>query len=196
MSVQGLVKSTVPAKPFPSRPHIGRPHIGRLILGQVIAVFIVIVAGWNYWGDLYSWVQTQDIRLHAPETRYLGKLPLHILIHIGGAATSLCLGGYVLYARKGTANHKVLGRIWVAAMVTTSISSFFMHSFAPLLGQFGPIHLLSVWILVSMPRAILMARKGDIVGHMQVMRGSYIGLVIAGIMTFIPGRVMFAMFFG
>jgi uncharacterized membrane protein len=42
----------------------------------------------------------------------------------------------------------------------------------------------------------MMARKGNIAGHMQVMRGTYIGLLIAGLMTFIPGRTMFAMFFG
>jgi uncharacterized membrane protein len=190
MSVQDV---TTRSMRFPTSVKLG---LGRLILGQVIAVLIVAIAGWNYWGEILAWVQTQDLRIHLPDTSYLAKLRLHVLVHIGAATTSLFLGAIVLYAPKGTANHKLLGRIWMLAMVTTSLSSFLMESFAPLLGQFGPIHLLSIWTLISMPRSIMMARKGNIAGHMQVMRGTYIGLLIAGLMTFIPGRTMFAVFFG
>eukprot|EP01034_Spumella_vulgaris_P019186 gene19186-24520_t len=80
-----------------------------------------------------------------------------------------------------------MGRIWAVMMVTTAFSSFFMKSFAPMLGQFGPIHILSVWTLYSLPRAIWYIRQGNVEGHLKTMRGLYFGLCLAGVMTFIPG---------
>jgi uncharacterized membrane protein len=191
MSVQEVIRSTSPqAKSTKAQALV------RLIVAQLIAVGVVVIAGWNFWADMFAWLGTQNLTLHAPNTSYLAKLPVHILVHIFAATTSIGLGAVVLYAPKGTRTHKLMGRVWMIAMVTTSLTSFFMESFAPMLGQFGPIHILSVWTLISMPRSILLARRGDIAGHMQVMKGTYWGLVIAGVMTFIPGRTMFAIFFG
>jgi uncharacterized membrane protein len=40
-------------------------------------------------------------------------------------------------------------------------------------------------------------RAGNIAAHKAPMRGLYIGgLIFAGLLTFLPGRVMYRMFFG
>ena len=190
MSVQEVDKSTRP-------PPIQQKNVtlSRIIIGQVIGVAIIIIAGWNIWPQIISWLATNELRPQLPDLLKLKALPIYVLVHMGAAITALSLGAVVLFSPKGNATHKMMGRVWVVAMVTTAVSSFFMESFAPMLGQFGPIHLLAVWTLMNMPRAILMARKGNIDGHLQVMKATYWGLVIAGVMTFIPGRVMFSMFF-
>ena len=191
MSIQDSAKLIVSS----ARPQKGK-SILRAIVAQALGVGIVVVAGWNFWPKVIAWVATNGLRPHSPDIGHLLQLPAHILLHIGAATLSLVLGAIVLLGPKGTRANKLMGRVWMLAMVTTAVSSFFMESFAPLLGQFGPIHILSVVTLINMPRAVMLARKGDIAGHMQAITGTYIGLVIAGVMTFIPGRVMFGMFFG
>jgi uncharacterized membrane protein len=171
-------------------------RIGRVALAQVIVVTIILVAGWNLWPSLIAWASTQHFELHAPDFAPIIKLPTQSLLHIGGAMTSLVLGPVILWAPKGTANHKTMGRVWALAMASTCVSSFFMGSFMPMLGQFGPIHLLSVWVSIQLPRGILLARAGKIAQHLSVMRGMYVGLVVSGLMTFMPGRTLFMMFFG
>lgn len=171
-------------------------RLGKGVLIQLIVLIIVAVAGWNLWPSLIAWASTQHLALHAPDFAPIAKLPLQSLLHIGGAMSSLLLGPVILWAPKGTANHKMMGRVWALAMATTCVSSFFMTSFAPMLGQFGPIHLLSVWVSIQLPRGILLARAGKIAQHLSVMRGMYIGLIVSGLMTFIPGRTLFMMFFG
>ncbi|MGL4198047.1 MAG: DUF2306 domain-containing protein, partial [Allorhizobium sp.] len=57
-----------------------------------------------------------------------------IQFHVATAALALVLGGYLLAAAKGTSIHRLLGRIWIALIVATALSSFFIHS---LRGYFG-----------------------------------------------------------
>ena len=64
-------------------------------------------------------------------------------------------------------------------------------------GLFSPIHLLSVFVLVMLWRGVQAARRGDIQRHMRTMQGTYFfGLIITGLLTFIPGRTMYFVAFG
>lgn len=113
--------------------------------------------------------------------------PWALYIHLGTVVPALVLGGPVLIMKKGTALHKLLGRIWAALMMTTAISSFWLQG---LVGTIGPIHVFSVITLISIPRAIWAIRKGDVVTHQRAMTGPYIGLLVAGLFSFLPGRLM------
>jgi uncharacterized membrane protein len=166
------------------------------LLGYIFAIAVVAVALSSFGPNVWAYLLSQSFTPRAPDWQVFAKLPLVTLIHIGGATSSLVLGGIVLFGQKGTSDHKMMGRIWALTMVTTAFSSFFMESFAEMLGQFGPIHILSVWTLYSLPRAIWYIRQGDVEGHLKTMRGLYFGLCLAGLMTFIPGRTFYALVFG
>ena len=115
-------------------------------------------------------------------------ISLPLIVHLATVMPALPLGAYILLSRKGGALHRLLGRIWVALMVTTAIVSFgFPLSF---------IHAFSVLVLVSTPIAIWRIRVGDVEGHRRAMEGMYIGLVMAGAFAFIPGRFLGSMLFG
>lgn len=100
--------------------------------------------------------------------------------------------------RKGSPPHRVTGYIWLAAMVTVAISSFWISGspLTPRLGPFSLIHLLSVWALISVFLAIRFARNGNLVGHRKTLIGLSVGFFIAGVFTLAPGRVLGRIFFG
>jgi uncharacterized membrane protein len=110
-----------------------------------------------------------------------------IIIHLTAAILSLLVGGLVLARRKGTASHRALGRLWVALMLVVSISSFWIG--------FSPIHLLSIWTLVSLAAAIYFIRRGKVRAHKTFMIGTFLGLAGAALGALAPGRLLYALFF-
>jgi uncharacterized membrane protein len=112
---------------------------------------------------------------------------LALWTHLITALAGLVLGGVVLYRPKGTASHRWMGRTWVAVMVAAAISSLFIQSW----GRFSFIHFFSVWTLFSLAMAIKKIRAGDVQAHLGYMRGTYFGLVFAGVLAVaLPGRVL------
>ncbi|HZG45000.1 MAG TPA: DUF2306 domain-containing protein, partial [Allosphingosinicella sp.] len=103
-----------------------------------------------------------------------------LLIHIGTVLPALPLGAYVLLRPKGGPLHRILGRIWAGLMVTTAISSFWLHDG----GGLSFIHIFSVATLISIPLAIFWIRRGDVERHRRTMTNVYIGLVVAGFFSF------------
>ena len=80
-------------------------------------------------------------------------------------------------------------------MLTVPVSSLFIHKIQ-LWGPWSPIHLLSILVLVTLPLAVLHARRHDIAQHRIAMLTLFTGaLVIAGRFTFLPGRIMHAVVF-
>lgn len=114
-------------------------------------------------------------------------VPWALIIHVGTVVPALILGVPVLLMKKGTALHKRLGRIWATLMMVTAVSSFWLQG---LIGTVGPIHIFSVITLISIPRAILAIRRGDVITHQRAMIGPYIGMFIAGFFSFMPGRLL------
>ena len=116
--------------------------------------------------------------------------------HAMAAMAAVILGGLQLASAKGTIQHRVLGWSWVLLMTYVSVSSFFISSLR-LWGAFSPIHLLSVWTLFSLGMAIYHARKGNIRQHKIWMVLLYVlALLVTGVFTLWPGRVMHAVLFG
>ena len=116
--------------------------------------------------------------------------------HVMAAMAAVILGGLQLASAKGTTQHRVLGWSWVLLMMYVSVSSLFIRSLR-LWGAFSPIHLLSVWTLFSLGMAIYHARKGNIRQHKIWMVLLYVlALLVTGVFTLWPGRVMHAVLFG
>jgi uncharacterized membrane protein len=115
------------------------------------------------------------------------NIPVPILIHTTAAFAALALGTVMLVRRKGTLSHKLWGRIWAGLMLTVAVSSLWIPSFL----HFTWIHLFTLLTLVTLPLAIVRIRRGNVKGHAAAMKGLFIGgLVIAGIFTLIPGRML------
>ena len=109
---------------------------------------------------------------------------------------AFALGIVQLASPKGTLPHRTLGWIWVILMAIVAISSFWIHQIR-LVGPFSPIHLLSIFTLIMLPLAVWRARRHQVAGHRRVMILTFAGgLVIAGLFTFVPGRIMHAVVFG
>lgn len=119
-----------------------------------------------------------------------------IQMHAFAAMAAFVLG-IVQFARiKGDGAHRALGYAWVGLMLLIAASSFRIHEINQWHG-FSWIHLLSIWVLCFAPVAVMMARRGNISAHKRSMIGLFAGaLVVAGIFTFVPGRIMHAVLFG
>jgi uncharacterized membrane protein len=119
-----------------------------------------------------------------------------IQVHAFAAMAAFALGVVQLGAPKGTLPHRAIGFVWVALMLAVVISSFFIHVIR-LWGPWSPIHLLSIFTLVVLPIGVWRAHKHDVERHRRAMTGLFTGaLVVAGIFTFYPGRIMHAVVFG
>lgn len=119
-------------------------------------------------------------------------------LHLGTILPAFIIATYLLLNRKGTAIHKFLGKIYMVLMLFTSLVTLFMPAGVgpALFGHFGFIHILSVFVFYSVTQAYFAIRKGDIKTHKANMVAVYIGgLLIAGGLTFLPGRLMHSWLF-
>jgi len=119
-----------------------------------------------------------------------------IQLHAFAAMAAFALGIVQLSAPKGTLPHRTIGWVWVLLMLAISISAFWIHQIR-LWGPWSPIHLLAIFTLVMVPIAVLQARRHRVAQHRFAMISIFAGaLVIAGLFTFVPGRIMHAVAFG
>ncbi|GAA4652006.1 hypothetical protein GCM10023116_42900 [Kistimonas scapharcae] len=119
-----------------------------------------------------------------------------IAIHLVAAVYAIVVGGLQLAFPKGIQQHRYLGRSWMIAMLITALSSFWIKSFMPLWLSFGPIHILSAWIIICVIISTLAAWRHRIKQHKYYSIGAYIGLVGAGVGTLAPGRYLNQILFG
>ncbi len=118
-----------------------------------------------------------------------------IQLHVATVIPAAILGAVLLARPKGTRMHRTLGKIWLALMVVTASSTFFIHEIR-LVGGFSPIHLLSIYVLFASWQAIAAARRHAIAAHRGHVAGMYLGgIVVAGLFTLLPGRLMHASLF-
>lgn len=118
-----------------------------------------------------------------------------IQIHAAAALGAFAVGAVQLYGRKGGVRHRTLGWLWVGLMVFTAASSFWIHEIR-LVSIWSPIHLLSILVLIQLPLAILAIRRRNVSAHKRIMIGMFTGaLVLAGLFTLLPGRVIGRMIF-
>ena len=119
-----------------------------------------------------------------------------IQLHAFAAMGALALGVAQFAAPKGTLPHRTVGWTWVVLMAIVALSSFWIHEIK-LVGPWSPIHILSIVTLVGLPAAVFAARRHAVAHHRRAMIMIFTGgLIIAGLFTFVPGRIMHAVTFG
>lgn len=109
-----------------------------------------------------------------------------MVTHIATVLPAVPLGATVLALPKGDARHRRLGMVWAALMLATAAASAAIHG---LRGEFHPIQPLAILTVYGVVRGVGQARSGDIASHQRIMSRVYLGLVLAGFFTFLPGRL-------
>ena len=119
-----------------------------------------------------------------------------ISLHAFAAMSAFVLGLIQVAAPKGTLPHRTIGWVWVLLMLAVAISSFWVHQIR-LVGPWSPIHLLSIFVLIMLPLAVWRAHQHQVALHRRAMISIFSGaLVVAGLLTLLPGRIMHAVVFG
>jgi uncharacterized membrane protein len=137
-----------------------------------------------------------------------------IQLHAFAAMSAFALGIVQLAAPKGTLPHRTLGWIWVVLtlgwiwvvltlgwiwvvlMLVISASSFLIHGIR-MWGPWSPIHILSVFTPIMLAVALVAARRHRVRAHKITMMSVFAGaLVLAGLFTLVPGRIMHTVLFG
>jgi len=122
--------------------------------------------------------------------------PLAIQIHASAASAAMVLGAVILFRRKGTKMHKLMGRIWVGLMLIVATSAIFINEIR-LIGPFSPIHIFVVFTYVGLWQAVREIRRGNVEAHQAGMKSIYLGaLLLTGAFTLMPGRRMHDVLFG
>ncbi|MCA8900785.1 MAG: DUF2306 domain-containing protein [Hyphomonas sp.] len=117
-----------------------------------------------------------------------------VKLHVAGAIMAFGIGAALLRGVKGGRLHRILGYTWVAAMAVTAISSFFVVGLNG--NSYSFIHGLSAWTVIALPMAVAAARRRDFKTHRREMTGMFTGgLLVAGLFSFLPGRMMWSIFF-
>lgn len=125
--------------------------------------------------------------------------PQLIYLHLATILPAFIIGSFLLMRRKGTRLHKSLGRIYLALMLVTGVTTLFMPAeVGPrVLDHFGIIHAFSLLTIYNVPTAYVAARRHDIKTHRGNMIGLYLGgIVIAGALALAPGRLLHTWLFG
>jgi uncharacterized membrane protein len=118
-----------------------------------------------------------------------GSLPAIVWFHLATIMLALGLTPFILLRRRGNSMHRKAGYVWLAAVIFTAISTFWIRETNP--GKLSLIHLLSLFTLVQLPRVLMAARRHDVVAHRRGIQFFFIGaLLIAGFFTFVPGRIV------
>lgn len=132
---------------------------------------------------------------------------LVIYIHAFFAIMAVPVGLYIFFKKKGTNQHKFIGRVWVSFLLIVSFTALFITSsmtdvvFNP--RGYSWIHLLipftvgnliySIWNIRQFKKTKLEKHK---IAHVRSMMGVYCGaLLVAGSFTLMPGRMFHAILF-
>ena len=120
-------------------------------------------------------------------------------LHLATVLPAFGIGAFQLVRRKGTRNHRVLGRIYMLLMLATGFITLSMPAKVgpQFFHHFGFIHFFSFLAIFGVPLAYFAARRGYIRAHRFAMLSLYLGgILIAGAFAFSPGRMLHKWLFG
>jgi len=128
----------------------------------------------------------------------IASASLPIKWHLATVLPAFAIGTYLIFAsKKGAPHHRLLGYVYLALMTITATTTLFIHQVNPH-GFMGLsiIHLFIPLTLLGVAGGISGARAHNVHRHRGAMIGLYVGaLLIAGALTFAPGRIMHEVFF-
>ncbi|HBM83967.1 MAG TPA: hypothetical protein DD808_06875 [Halieaceae bacterium] len=121
---------------------------------------------------------------------------MSVYIHLAAALWVLAIGAFQLASTKGTPRHRVLGWSWMVAMMVAALSSFWLTSHLDWFMGYGPIHLLSIWVIICVVISVSAIRCGNIRRHRGFAVGAYLGTLGAAVGALaMPGRLLHTYFF-
>ena len=125
--------------------------------------------------------------------------PFAVKLHLVTVVPAFLIGTWLIFvSRKGTPVHRTFGAVYLVLMTVTAITTLFVHQLMPGSPFFGlsPVHLLVPLTLFAVISALWAVRRHDIAGHRRAMLILYVGgMLIAGGLTFLPGRILHRVFF-
>jgi uncharacterized membrane protein len=126
----------------------------------------------------------------------VAEAPLAVKIHLATVVPAFFLGTWLIFfSRKGSPVHRIAGASYLVLMTVTATAAIFIRQLRP--GSFSLLHLFVLLTYWSVFSALWNLRRKNIRGHQAAMIGLYVGgLLIAGSLTFLPGRIMHPLFFG
>ncbi len=132
---------------------------------------------------------------HAPRLDLLAGASTPIKIHLITVTAALALATFQMVGAKGRATHRVIGWVLAVLLLVTAVTSLFIHD--PRGGWINPFQIFSVWTLFAVPVALVAARSHNVRRHANMMSGLYFGgMIFAGLLTLLPGRLLWRVFFG
>jgi uncharacterized membrane protein len=124
------------------------------------------------------------------------EAPLAIQIHLATVLPAFVIGTWqIFFSTKGARMHRALGFIYLGLMTITAVAAFFIRSVGH--GSLSPIHLFIPLTFFGVFGALWWVHRGHIEGHRRAMLGLYFGgMLVAGGLAFLPGRIMYRLLFG
>lgn len=123
------------------------------------------------------------------------RVPIIVWAHLGTILIALALTPVMLLRPRGDSLHRLLGKIWVAAMFLTAVISFGVRLSNH--GRFSLIHIISAYVVIVAPLIWWTAHRHQIARHRGMVRGMVTGaLLVAGLFTFPFGRLLGTWLFG
>jgi uncharacterized membrane protein len=107
------------------------------------------------------------------------------MLHVGISVLALPLTAAQLARRKGTRPHRMIGYAWCGLLMAGALVSFFIHE---LTGGFSPAHLFAITTVIAVPWIIYSARTRRRKTHRNLVLLIAFTQILAGSLTFIPGR--------
>lgn len=133
----------------------------------------------------------------------LGQAPLAVLIHLATVVPAFFLGTWlIVFSTKGSAYHRLAGKAYLTLMAVTAVAALFVRSFSAWSLTFGPfklglIHLFVLLTAHGIWQTLRALAAGDIAAHRGSMKGMYFGaMIVAGLLSLVPGRLMHRLLFG
>lgn len=132
---------------------------------------------------------------HLPDVALFSNQSPAVKIHLLAALAALGLGAVLMLARKGRFFHRVAGWVWVILVAATAGASIFITEMNN--GHWSLLHLITGWVLLITPLAVIWAKRHEVARHRRSMMGLfYGGFAINVFVAFIPGRLLWSLFFG
>lgn len=132
----------------------------------------------------------------SPLLEAVPPIPSHTL----AAGLALVAGIWQFLTRRpaagNAAQHRIVGYIFVLSLAYVALSSFLINEIRTF-GPFSWLHVFSLITLAGLPMAVKAARDRKIQVHRRAMTVIFISaLLVTGLFTLLPGRVMHAVVFG
>jgi len=131
------------------------------------------------------------------------EAPLIVQIHAFGAMAAFALGVVQFVAPKGTLPHRSLGTVWMILMTVVAGSTLWIthpvEAGDPFWARYSPIHLFTLLTFFGLGSAAMLLMRGGpgLKRHAGPLTGVFVGgLIVAGVLAFLPGRIMHQVAFG